>query len=331
MTDSLTNGAATKTPRYSIVVPVYNRPDEINELLASLQQLEYKNFEVIIVEDGSVKKCDSVVSRYSSTLNIRYFFKSNSGPGPSRNFGFNNARGEYFIVFDSDCIIPPHYLDAVEASLVVHRWDAWGGPDRAHQNFTLIQQAMGYTMSSVLTTGGIRGGKQHIGVFQPRSFNMGLSKHVFEATNGFSFTHFAEDIELSIRMVQAGFKVGLITDAFVYHKRRTNLKQFFQQVFNFGRGRVLVGEAHPSEIKITHWFPSIFTVGFALLWLTPIVSLQLFHFGVLMFLLYISAIGIHATLHAKDIRVGIMAIPSALIQLWGYGTGFLAQKFRLVK
>ena len=221
-----------KSIKYSIIIPVFNRQHEVVELLSSLLDQTYKNFEVVIVEDGSTNRCDHVVDQYRDTLKIEYFFKPNSGPGPSRNAGFALAKGEYFVVFDSDCIIPPNYFEAVEKSLAENQWDAWGGPDLAHKDFTILQRAMGYTMSSILTTGGIRGGKKRLGGFQPRSFNMGISHHVFEATRGFAFDRFAEDIEFSIRMKKQGFKIGLISDAFVYHKRRTNFTQFYHQVFN---------------------------------------------------------------------------------------------------
>ena len=227
-------------PRYSVIVPVYNRPEEIDELLNSLTRQTRSDFEVIIVEDGSAIPCQDIVARYSNSLTIQYFFKPNSGPGPSRNFGYAHANGEYLVVFDSDCIIPPQYFEAVDQALLQHQWQAWGGPDKAHGDFTPVQRAMGYTMASFFTTGGIRGGKKHVGWFQPRSFNMGISREVYQKTQGFTFDRFAEDIEFSIRMKQHGFRVGLIPEAFVYHKRRTNFGQFFRQVSNFGKGRVLV-------------------------------------------------------------------------------------------
>ena len=230
-------------PKYSIIVPVYNRPDEVRELLESLTGQSYKNFEVLIVEDGSTITCEKVFEEYTQLLHIRYFFKPNSGPGPSRNFGFKQARGNYLVVFDSDCIIPEGYFKAVEDFLGHTPLDAWGGPDRGHRDFTILQQAMAFTMSSVFTTGGIRGRKKAPGAFQPRSFNMGISKEVFLHTGGFAFDRFAEDIEFSLRMKELGYRVGYIHEAFVYHKRRTGLKQFFWQVYNFGRGRVLVGRA----------------------------------------------------------------------------------------
>jgi len=316
------------SPLYSIVIPVYNRPQELDELLSSLGSQTFSDFEVIIVEDGSSIRCDEVVDKYRDTLSIQYIFKPNSGPGPSRNLGFSYAKGKYFVVFDSDCIIPVHYLDAVNESIREHQWDAWGGPDRAHENFSTAQRAMGYTMSSVLTTGGIRGGAKRLGWFQPRSFNMGISRKVCEVTGGFKFARFAEDIEFSISMKKAGFKIGLITDAYVYHKRRTNFKQFYRQVFNFGRGRVLVGEAHPEEIKLTHWFPSFFLMGIVLLSVLPLLNLTLFSIGIWMFSVYIAAGFFHSLKENTNMGAALLSIPSAILQLCGYGAGFLSEKLK---
>ena len=315
-------------PRYSIIIPVYNRPDEVNELLSSLTKQTYRDLEIIIVEDGSTERCDKIVDQFRDLLRIQYFFKPNSGPGPSRNFGFSHARGEYLVVFDSDCIIPSEYFDVVEKSIHSHEWDAWGGPDKAHEDFTTIQRAMGYTMASVLTTGGIRGGKKRIGWFQPRSYNMGFSRKVLEATGGFKFSHFAEDIELSIRMMKNGFKVGLIPEAYVYHKRRTNFKQFFRQVFNFGKGRVLIGSLHPEEVKLAHWFPTLFLLGSIGLVLLPLFSLVLFKVGITVFLVYLLSIFLHSLKENKSLSVAILSIPSALLQLWGYGLGFLNETIK---
>lgn len=315
-------------PQYSIIIPVYNRPKEVDELLSSLLTQTYKDFEVIIVDDGSTIQCDQIVDQFRDRLTLQYFFKPNSGPGPTRNFGFSKARGEYFVVFDSDCIIPSAYLHAVDESLRENQWDAWGGPDKAHENFTPLQRAMGYTMSSVLTTGGIRGGQKRLGWFQPRSFNMGISRKVFEVTHGFTFARYAEDIDFSIRMKKAGFKIGLIPAAFVYHKRRINFAQFYQQVFNFGRGRVLIGKVHPEEIKLTHWFPAVFFVGTSLLLLLPLLSISLFKIGIILLSLYLLAILIHSLIENSDLEVALLSVPAALVQLCGYGVGFLTEKFK---
>jgi glycosyltransferase involved in cell wall biosynthesis len=315
-------------PEFSVVIPVYNRPQEVEEILTSLTTQSFKDFEVIIVEDGSSKRCDLVVDSFRDRLRIEYYFKPNSGPGPSRNFGFTHARGRYFVIFDSDCTLPDQYFHVVKESLITNQWDAWGGPDRANSNFTLKQRAMAYTMSSIFTTGGIRGGKKHLGWFQPRSFNMGISRKVFEKTGGFKFDRYAEDIEFSIRMKQSGFKVGLIPEAFVYHKRRISFREFYRQVYNFGKGRAMVGRIHPEEVKVTHWFPTIFLIGSVLLFLLPFFSGLLFTVGLSLFLLYITAIFVDALVSNRNVMVAILSIPAALCQLFGYGMGFLAQKLR---
>lgn len=317
----------SNVPRYSVVVPVYNRPGEVEELLASLTRQTYQNFEVIIVEDGSTVTSQTVFEKYSSKLTIQYFFKRNSGPGPSRNFGFQKARGEFFVVFDSDCVIPEDYFTIVTFHLEKHPLDVWGGPDRGHGNFTPLQQAMGYSMSSILTTGGIRGGKNQATKFQPRSFNMGMSRKVYEATGGFKFDRFAEDIEFSIRSKNMGFKVGLIAEAFVYHKRRTSLSQFYRQVSNFGKGRVEVGRAHPGAIKITHWFPALFSAGLFGAFIILLIDLDWGAVAFGCYILYFVLIGLDALRVTKKPWVAILSVPSAFVQLWGYGMGFLKAMF----
>lgn len=308
-------------PTYSVIVPVYNRPQEVAEFLESLIRQTVQDFEVVLVEDGSILTSQKVFEQYADKLSIQYFFKPNTGPGPSRNFGFEKARGKYFVVFDSDCILPPHYFESVETFLRNENADAWGGPDRGMKDFTPLQQAMAFTMSSMLTTGGIRGGKQK--AFQPRSFNMGMSREVFEKTGGFHFDRFAEDIELSIRIRKLGFKTALIPDAFVYHKRRTSLSQFFNQVSNFGKGRILVGRKHRGEVKLTHWFPAFFLLGLLVI---PFLSLITPSGAFIIFLAY----GVYALLVAvdgfmvtKSLKVALLSIPSLFVQMTGYGFGFL--------
>ncbi|MBS1555236.1 MAG: glycosyltransferase [Bacteroidetes bacterium] len=317
-------------PKYSIVVPVYNRPEELRELLQSLAAQSYQNFEVVVVEDGSTLTSDSVVSEFSQ-LSIRYFIKPNTGPGPSRNFGFEKAIGDYFVIFDSDCILPPTYFEVVEKFLKEQPLDAWGGPDRGHEKFTTLQQAMAYTMSSVFTTGGIRGSKKGIGNFQPRSFNMGLSRQAYEKTNGFQFDRFAEDIELSIRMKKLGLLVGLIPEAFVYHKRRSTLAQFFKQVFNFGRGRVLVGNQHPGEVKWVHWFPLAYTFGLMAMPIYYFINYILFAFALSCYLIYSLLIFADGLSTTRSLVVALLTIPSSIVQLTGYGLGFLTQQVKLLQ
>ena len=316
------------SPYFSVIIPVYNRPQEVREVLSSLVNQQFKDFEIIIVEDGSSVKCEAVVDLFRDQLKISYYYKPNSGPGPSRNFGFKHAKGKYFVVFDSDCILPNHYFNAVVKALETEQYDAWGGPDQAHEDFTIKQRAMGYTMSSVLTTGGIRGGKKRIGWFQPRSFNMGISRTVFERTQGFKFDRHAEDIEFSIRMKNEGFKVGLIPDAYVYHKRRLNFSQFYDQVYYFGKGRVLVGRAHPGEVKLTHWFPAVFLLGSLSLLLLPFISLTLAIIGIALFACYLLAVFTHSLIQNKNLAVAIYSVPAALYQMYGYGWGFLSEQLR---
>ncbi len=316
------------TPKYSIVIPVYNRPEELEELLQSLTEQTFKNFEVIIVEDGSQRTSMAVYDKFTSQLAIHYFFKPNSGPGPSRNFGFEKAGGMYFVMFDSDCILPPEYFEAVEKFLDSFLLDAWGGPDRGHKKFTILQQAMAFTMSSVLTTGGIRGRTNQAARFQPRSFNMGISKAVFEKTGGFAFDRLAEDIELSIRMKKSGFRVGLIPGAFVYHKRRATLTQFFYQVQGFGRGRARVGKVHPTEVKLAHWFPAVFFYGLISIPFMFLYSVQLGLIALLILGFYLIAIFLDGLRVTKSISVALLSIPSAIVQLVGYGAGFLNEKLK---
>jgi glycosyltransferase involved in cell wall biosynthesis len=286
------------------------------------------DFEVLVIEDGSTIRSEKIVEKYSAFLTLYYFFKPNSGPGPSRNLGFEKANGEYFVVFDSDCQIPVHYLESVEKYLQLNRLDAWGGPDRGHQNFTLLQQAMACTMSSVFTTGGIRGGKAKN--FQPRSFNMGISREAFKKTGGFHFDRFAEDIELSVRMKKLGLRVGLIPDAFVYHQRRTSLAEFFRQVSNFGKGRVLVGRAHRGEIKLVHWFPLLFLFGIVAIGPILFIDYRLGELAIFAYVFYFLGIAIDSFRKTKSIKVAFLSLPSATVQLTGYGLGFLKEMVHFI-
>ncbi len=318
-------------PKFSVIIPVYNRPEEMDELLASLSAQTFPNIEVIVIEDGSSIDSRSIVEKYSKQLDIQYFYKPNSGPGPTRNVGFEKAHGEYYVVFDSDCILPPTYFESVEKYLLTTKLDAWGGPDRGHESFTKLQQAMAHTMSSVLTTGGIRGAMNRIGSYQPRSFNMGMSKETFLKTGGFSFDRFAEDIELSIRMKKLGLHVDLIPEAYVFHKRRATLSQFFVQVANFGKGRVLIGSIHPGEIKLVHWFPSFFLIGLLFIPILFLFAKSIATWLSIFFSLYLLLISLDGLQKTKSILVALWSIPSAVIQLAGYGAGFLAQKAKYLQ
>ncbi|MDD3875713.1 MAG: glycosyltransferase [Bacteroidales bacterium] len=304
----------------SIIIPVFNRPSEVEELLESLTKQTKTEFEVIIVEDGSTLTCESIVAKYKQFLNIKYFFKSNSGPGQSRNYGAERASGNYFIFLDSDCIIPPHYAETVLSALNNNFIDAFGGPDKAHENFTILQKAINYAMTSFLTTGGIRGGSEKMDKFYPRSFNMGYSKEVFKTTGGFSKMRFGEDIDMSIRILSNAFKTRLIKDAYVFHKRRTNLKQFFKQVHNSGIARINLYKKHKNSLKAVHTLPAIFCAGSLLLIVLSIFISFLFITPIILFALLLFA---DASIKNKNLLIGFYSIFAAFFQLTGYGSGFL--------
>ena len=313
---------------YSVVIPVYNRPNEIDELLNSLTRQTYSHFEVIIVEDGSTDRCDDIAEKYAGDLKIRYFYKPNTGQGFSRNFGFKESKGDYFVVFDSDCLIPEHYFQTIDDHLAKHPLDAFGGPDKAREDFTITQKAISYSMTSLFTTGGIRGNKKHVGVFHPRSFNMGISRQVFEKTGGYIITRMGEDIEFSIRIINLGFKTGLIEEAYVFHKRRTSLGQFYNQLHFFGRARINVGRFFPKEVKLVHTFPAVFTLGLVSLVLLPFISLKLFTIGVVIYTIYSLLLLTDAIAKTKNLSVAAMSMAAAFTQLTAYGIGFMTEGLR---
>ncbi len=315
---------------YSIIVPVYNRPNEIKELLDSLIQQSFKNFEVIIVEDGSTNKCEEIVRRYEDSLSIKYFYKDNSGQGFSRNYGYERASGDYFVVFDSDCIIPPHYLETVDQYLTLNYIDAYGGPDKAHTTFTNLQKAISYSMTSLFTTGGIRGRKKHVGQFHPRSFNMGISRSVFEKTKGYIIPFMGEDIEFSIRIINAGFKTGLIEEAYVYHKRRTSLTQFYKQLHFFGRARINISRFYPKELKLVHFFPMLFLIAAILYLFLALVSWQYFIRTSWIVGFYFIAILVDSSIKNKNLTVGILSIATSIVQLGAYAVGFITEGLKKI-
>lgn len=310
----------------SLIVPVYNRPEEIRELLESLTLQTDKDFEIVIVEDGSTRTCDQETEAFKDRLNIRYFTKPNTGPGITRNFGFERCTGNYGIFLDSDCIIPPQYIASVRKSLNEHYVDAFGGPDKADESFTVLQKAIDYTMTSFITTGGIRGGGEKLDKFYPRSFNMGISREVFERTGGFPAVKFAntkaagEDIELSIMIYKAGFSIGLIREAYVYHKRRTSLKLFYRQVFNFGYARITLSRRNKGTLKAVHLLPAAFTLGCLLLVVLAVTCSWKY---LLPLLAFIAIVFTDALLKKKNLAVASTAVLTSFIQLFGYGMGFM--------
>jgi len=322
---------------FSIIIPLYNRPQEIDELLFTLVQQDYEQFEVLVIEDGSTLDAEGIVASYQDKLNLRYFRKMNEGQGFTRNFGFERAKGDYFIVFDSDCLIPVDYLKIVNHYLTHYPLDAYGGPDAAHESFTPIQKAISYSMTSPFTTGGIRGNKKHIGQFHPRSFNMGISRGVWEKVGGYKLTRLGEDIEYSIRIHEAGFKIGLIPDAKVYHKRRTNFYQFYKQLHFFGRARINIYKHFPSELKLVHFFPALFTLflGFTFLsnflqavFILPTAYItQICNF---LLALYVLLLFVHAWVKTGSVKVSFLSVAAAFIQLIAYGMGFIQDFWKRV-
>jgi len=312
--------------KYSIIVPVYNRPDEVDELLASLLHQEEKDFEVIVVEDGSQVPCGDVCQRYAGRMELRYYEKPNSGPGQSRNYGAERAKGEYLLILDSDVVVPPGYLKAISEELERQPADAFGGPDCSHPSFTDIQKAISYSMTSFFTTGGIRGGKKKLDKFYPRSFNMGIRRDVYLRLGGFSRMRFGEDIDFSIRIFQAGCHCRLFPGAWVWHKRRTDFRKFWRQVFNSGIARINLYKKYPDSLKLVHLLPMVFTLGFAALLLLALVLCALW--PLLPLLLYALLVFLDASVKEKSPKIGLLSIAAAFIQLTGYGCGFLQAWWR---
>jgi len=315
---------------FSIIIPLYNRPQEIKELLESLTLQTYRDFEVLILEDGSVNDAADIVKTFEDKLNVRYFVKKNEGQGFTRNYGFERATGDYFVIFDSDCLIPADYLQIVNDYLKTNWLDAYGGPDDAHPSFTPVQKAISYSMTSPFTTGGIRGNKKAIGQFHPRSFNMGVSRKVWETVGGFIITRSGEDIEYSIRIHSAGFKIGLIPDARVYHKRRTDFMQFYKQLHFFGRARINVYKFFPSELKAVHFFPAIFTLGIFFTLIANILRWPIAELCNFAYALFVLLIFFHSWWRNKSVKVAFLSTIAAFTQLIAYGFGFMQDFWKRV-
>ncbi len=311
---------------FSFIIPVYNRPEEVDELLDSLTKQTYKDaFEVVIIEDGSKEDSREVVSKYEDSLDVSYYYKANSGPGSSRNYGMERAKGEYFIVLDSDCIIPPNYLTIVDQYLREEYVDCFGGPDAALDSFSDVQKAINFSMTSVLTTGGIRGASERIGKFQPRSFNMGISKKAFLASGGYGKVHPGEDPDLTIRLWNLGFDTQLFSKAYVYHKRRIDWQKFYIQVNKFGKARPILNQRYPETAKITYWFPSLFMAG---LLLSLLMTYYTFGF-ILCYIIYFILVFISCFIKEKSFKISLLSIVAIFIQFYGYGKGFLKANYIL--
>ena len=322
--------------KYSIIVPVFNRPDEVGELLDSLSRQTVKDFEVVIVEDGSRRPCKDVCDGFTGKLDIKYFMKENSGPGQSRNYGAEHASGDYLIILDSDVVLPESYLQAVSDELSQEETDAFGGPDRSHPSFTDTQKAISYSMTAFLTTGGIRGGKKKLDKFYPRSFNMGIHRDAYQALGGFSRMRFGEDIDLSIRIFKSGYRCRLFPGAWVWHKRRTDFGKFFRQVYNSGIARVNLYKKYPESLKLVHLLPTVFTVGVSVLVIIAIAlslfmasgsngnSLLITSLPLVPIIFYALILFLDSAVRNKSIKIGGLSVAAAFIQLMGYGFGFIS-------
>ncbi len=308
---------------YSVIIPVYNRIDEVEDLLASLARQDALNFEVIIVEDGSTLPCEAAVNRYTDRLDIKYFFKENEGRSIARNYGMERATGSYFIFFDSDCVIPADYFSKLNRIHASEPFDCFGGPDAADASFTTTQKAINHAMTSFLTTGGIRGGKVRLEKFTPRTFNMGFSRTVYNKVGGFR-EMFSEDIDMSTRIRLAGFSIGLYPDLPVYHKRRVDFRKFLRQVYVFGMSRITLKLLYPDTMKAVHWLPAMFVLGVAVMALLAVFSSPwwLLPLGV-----YLLAIFFSALYSTRSVTIALKAVPASIIQLGGYGCGFLKAYF----
>ena len=310
---------------FSIVVPVYNRPEELSELLESIANQHYSHaFELVVVEDGSAVDALAVVEAYRDKIQINYLPKSNSGPGDSRNYGMKQAIGNYFILVDSDCILPPDYLNTVHAALEADYADCFGGRDAAHPSFNSLQKAISFSMTSPITTGGLRGASKPQSNFQPRSFNMGLSRSAFELSTGFGRIHPGEDPDLSLRLKALGLTIRYLPDAVVYHKRRINFKLFFRQVNKFGLTRPILNRWHPGTARLMYWFPTFFSIGLLVAAVSPLVFTGMLAWGLLLIYgAYFGILGLVSGIQYSNGLVGILTPLAALIQFLGYGLGFL--------
>lgn len=306
--------------RYSVVVPVFNRPNEVQELLESLAVQTFRRFEVVIVEDGSTETSEAVVRQFAGQLDIRYFYKENSGPGDSRNYGMRMAGGSYFLILDSDCILPPEYMAEVNRSLTADYVDCFGGTDTALDSFTDVQKAINFAMTSVLTTGGVRGASEKLGKFQPRSFNMGISRKAFEASGGFGRIHPGEDPDLTIRLWKQGFETRLFKNVSVYHKRRIDWEKFYTQVNKFGKVRPILDHWHPEYAKVTYFFPAAFLVGGGIACLAFVLG---FPYLLLLYLLYFLGCFVLSSVQNKSVKIGVLSLRAVITQFVGYGMGFL--------
>ncbi|MHA8060836.1 glycosyltransferase [Aquirufa beregesia] len=316
---------------FSVIIPVYNRPHELDELLNCLVQQQYKHFEVVIIEDGSQISSKEMVDKYTQNLSIQYFYKENGGQGFARNYAFERAKGDFFVILDSDALVEANYLEEVDKGIQEKRIDLFGGPDKDHPSFTPIQKAISFSMTSLFTTGGIRGKEKNVGgQFHPRSFNMGISRKVWEATQGFKITRMGEDIEFSIRCLSLGFKSALLPKAYIYHKRRTDFSQFYKQLHFFGRARINISRFFPQELKWVHFFPACYLIGMLFVGISLLLLPTMGKYMAGFVLLYWIGILVDAFIQTKSLHIAILGLIAANIQLIAYGQGFLEEAWKKI-
>lgn len=313
--------------RLSVVIPVYNRPEELKEMLDSLTIQHYKDrTEVVIVEDGSSLTSEESVSQFQRQLNIKYIKQDNAGPSAARNRGAAEAEGEYLFFFDSDCALPSDFFDKIHTCLEGRRLDCFGTKDTAHSFFSPIQKAISYSMTSFFTTGGIRGGKAGGGKkkmddFYPRSYSMGVRKSVFDEVGGFDpAMRYGEDIDFSMRVKEAGYAIGLVEDTYVYHKRRSTFRSFFKQTFCSGTARIDIARRHKGALKLVHLLPSCAVLGFAALMVLCLACSWMFVAPIVAYALLIF-VDSYRTFHS--LRVSLLSLRASASQIFGYGLGFL--------
>lgn len=316
--------------RFSVIIPSYNRADEVIDLLRSLQAqtCEHSRFEVLVIDDGSTDATEQKVNELASQVDfhLRFFRRNHEGPGPARNFGMSQAEGEYFLFIDSDCQADANWLKEIDEAITKEAPDAFGGPDSVLDSFTPLQKAIDYSMTSFLTTGGMRGHSQkRLAKFYPRSFNMGIRREVYEKLGGMGNLRHGQDIEFSRRIVASGAKVIYIPNAIVYHKRRTSLRKFFRQMFNWGVARINLSYLDAGNLEPLHFIPAIAAVGYTLLTIFTLLTGLAWKIWVaitVLALLICGYIFIDSSIRYRSVKVGWLAPIFAVCQIFAYGYGF---------
>lgn len=317
---------------FSVIIPTFNRRDEVHDLLISLQKqtFDHQRFEVIIVDDGSTDGTNHLVESMRSSVDfrLRFFQQDHAGPGLARNLGMTQAAGEYFLFIDSDCLADERWLEGLANAIEQEQPLAFGGPDGVLPEFSPLQKAIDYAMTSFLTTGGMRGHtRKRLAKFYPRSYNMGIHRSIFAKLGGMNNLRHGQDLEFSRRIVASGAKVIYIPAAIVYHKRRTSLQKFFRQIFNWGVARINLTKIDQAILEPLHFMPAVGADTFIVLTiLAPFCRicryLWLLSSGA--GLLILGVIVIDAYRRYRQVKPALLAPLVALTQVFAYGFGFTA-------